>query len=265
MKKTNIVSCRRRHEHYTFRRGAKEMNYSKIYIYSYIYPALPLKRYDLSIVDYIRTWHEFISMDHESSHAIDTENSFVSKSGAPKCLQIPFYFSGKLVHVHDESSYSSSVSGFRQRENGMFKFHFKTLAWTHSKYHESPSRNWTHITQMDDIPIVTCQIRSLSKDSCPSHRNTKNNPKIQDLVQNPLDKFPQDHQFRIDSSFLSARMLDAAPPPNFSPPIPMDWVSRTQATSPASSENRNISESEDIPEKVNVVFASFHHGFVQGF
>jgi len=105
----------------------KEMNYSNIYIY----PALPQKRYDLSIVDYIRTWHEFISMesmDHESSHAIDTENSFVSKSGAPKRLQIPFYFSGKLVHVHDESSYSSSVSGFRQRENGMFKFHFKTLA-----------------------------------------------------------------------------------------------------------------------------------------
>jgi len=103
----------------------KEMNYSNIYIYPYIYPALPEKRYDLSIVDYIRTWHEFISMDNESSHAIDTENSFVSKLVAPECLQTPFYFSGKLVHFHDESS---SVSGFRQRENGMFKFHSKTLA-----------------------------------------------------------------------------------------------------------------------------------------
>ena len=56
----------------------KEMNYSNIYIYPYIDPALPQKRYDLSMVDQIRTWHESISMDHGSSHAIDTENSFVS-------------------------------------------------------------------------------------------------------------------------------------------------------------------------------------------
>ena len=81
----------------------KEMKYSNIYIYPYIYPALPQKRYDLSIVDQINTWRRFVSMDHGSSHAIDTVNSFVSKSVAPKCLQIPFYSTGKLVHFHDES------------------------------------------------------------------------------------------------------------------------------------------------------------------